>query len=233
MTESKPQYYRVIDILKKEELEYFTHDIPSDKPLKVVLHGLEDMDLKGLENELNNCGLKVTNLYKFARRDTTRKYRDQLCMVHLESGSISMKEFKGINHVYYTDVEWDRYKPKHREVTQCCCGFGHGTRNCHMAPRCNKCGAEDHNVEGCVKAIVEQRYPEKKLESKCYNCGDKHQASSKDCPKRKEFIEIRKKATMRHHPKKNLPPTLTSQNYPELRPTKNQPTEGVAAFNNQ
>lgn len=217
LADSKPQFYRVLDILKMGKHEYFTHDIPGDKPLKVVLRGLEDMDIKNVEKELENCGLKVTNLYKIARRDTTRKYRDQLYLVHIERNSITLKELKTIRIINYTQVEWQRYRPVHREVTQCmnCCGFGHGTRNCFMAPRCAKCGGDDHNIEGCMRVAFEKEFPDTKMESKCSNCGGPHQASSKDCLKRKEFIEIRKKARTKNQPRSH-PPALDILNFPEL-----------------
>lgn len=218
MVVSKPQYYRVLDFLKKEKIEYYTHDIPSDKPLKVLLRGLEDMDLQQLENDLVDCGLKPTNIFKITRMDKTRKYRDQLYLVHIERGSITMRDLKTITVVNSTSIEWERYKPKHRDVTQClnCQQFGHGTRNCHLAPRCTVCG-ENHSTDKCVHVAMEKVDPvQYKVEPKCANCGDKHQSTAKDCPKRAEFIQIRKKASIKNQPNRRGPPALNDQNWPEL-----------------
>nr|XP_029718199.1 uncharacterized protein LOC115260969 [Aedes albopictus] len=55
---SANHYKAVEELLKRESVEYFTHDKEAEKPLKVILRGLDDMDVKLLEEELKEAGLK-------------------------------------------------------------------------------------------------------------------------------------------------------------------------------
>lgn len=80
--DSKPQHCGLLDLLKQNKNEYFTYDIHSDKPLKVVLRALGDLPVKKLQKLLVDSGLLLTGVYKIARQDNTRKYRDQLYLVH-------------------------------------------------------------------------------------------------------------------------------------------------------
>lgn len=81
--DAKLQHCRLLDLLEQTKNEYFTHNIPSDKPLKVVLVGLY-LPVEELQKLLVESGLLPTGVYKIARLDTTRKYRDQLYLVHLK-----------------------------------------------------------------------------------------------------------------------------------------------------
>lgn len=51
------------------------------------------------ELEMVESGLRLTNLFKITRRDTSRKYRDQLYLVHLVNGSISKKDLQKIKAI--------------------------------------------------------------------------------------------------------------------------------------
>lgn len=209
ITDEKSHYQMVLGFLDERKYEYFTHDDPTTKPMKVVLRGLDNMDVKELTAELEGRHLKISNIFKIVRHDQSRKYRDQLYLIHLERGSISVKDLKSIRTVNDTMVKWERYRPAHRDVTQCmnCFNFGHGTKNCHMAPRCKKCG-DKHPSDMCD--AMEEADP------KCVNCGDKHWATSKHCPKRHEFIAIRKKAAVNNQPNRTRPPALNEVNFPQL-----------------
>lgn len=117
MVEGRSHFDKVLEYLEEKQYQYYTHDIPGAKPLKVVLHGLDDMPVEDLVEELGHCGLKPTNVYKIARHDKSRKYRDQLYLVHLENGSKTLKELKDVSVVNSTVVEWHKYKPMQRDVT--------------------------------------------------------------------------------------------------------------------
>lgn len=221
ITEGKAHYQMVLGFLAERKYEYFTHDFPGSKPLKVVLRGLDDMDIKELTEELASYGPRPSNIFKISRHDQTRKYRDQLYLVHFERGSVTLKDLSSITAVNHTVVKWERYKPVHRDVTQCmnCFHFGHGTKNCHLMPRCNVCSA-NHPSSECD--AMEEADP------LCANCGGKHRASCRKCPKRAEFIRIRKSASTGNQPHRGRAPAVTESNFPELvhknqRNTGNQP----------
>ncbi|XP_055542704.1 uncharacterized protein LOC129728295 [Wyeomyia smithii] len=141
MVPSLNVYKAVQVILQKHEVEYFSHDIEAENLLKVVLRGLPDMEVDTLLEELKANGLKPIQIYKMTRHNKTRKYRDLLYLVPLEKNSTCLTDLQSIRALIHIIVAWERYKPVHRDDTQCsnCLMFGHGTKSCHMAYRCIKC----------------------------------------------------------------------------------------------
>lgn len=233
MTEGKAHYEHVVKYLNEKCYQYFTHDAPGQKPIKAVLHGLDDLVEDDLKAELEGLGLKPLGIHKIVRHDKSRTYRDQLYLVHFEHGSITLKDLKSYNRINSTVVEWVRYKPKHRDVTQCmnCLRFGHGTRNCAMNARCIRCG-EAHGITECER--MEEADP------KCANCGENHRATFKACKKRAEFVDIRNRASTRSQPNRRTAHTGTDQpaayrsrssipNFPPLQPNQRSRTTAASA----
>lgn len=177
-------YKTVTAYLDAMKAEYFTHDIASQKPFKVVLRGLPDMEISELKVALDELKLQSVQIVKMRRHNQTIKYRDQLYLVHLLKGSTTLKELKNIRALFNIIVQWERYNPVHREVTQCskCLNFGHGQKHCHMKNRCSKCG-ENHSTSDCIETEVKVS---------CLNCGQQHSTTSRACPKRGDFIKFRK-----------------------------------------
>ncbi|XP_065081810.1 uncharacterized protein LOC135704274 [Ochlerotatus camptorhynchus] len=181
MCSSLQQYKSVGDLLKNRAVEFYTHDLPSMKPLKVVLRGLPSYDAATVKDEL-------------------------------------------------VIINWEYYKPQHRDVTQCtsCLSFGHGTKNCHMKPRCDKC-AMAHSTATCAQADD--------TDPKCVNCGGTHRATTRDCPKRTEFITMRKKVATSNQPgrhrNKRAPPVITDdEQYPAIHPRRLVPNLPPLPLNN-
>lgn len=209
MVPSMNHYKAVQELLKQRKVEYFSHDIEASKPLKVVIRGLPDMETEALLADLKKKGLQPLAIHKMKRHDNTRIYRDQLYLIHLEKNSTSLADLQTIHSLEYIAITWERYRPIHREVTQCtkCLNFGHGARNCHMAIRCLRCGIS-HEENSCQLL--------KSADPVCANCGDAHLATSKDCPKRAEFIAIRKKASTSKQPGRRRTPQSNETNVPPV-----------------
>ncbi|XP_065090358.1 uncharacterized protein LOC135711412 [Ochlerotatus camptorhynchus] len=152
MCSSLQQYKSVGDLLKNSTVKFYTHDLPSMKPLKVVLRGLPSYEAATVKDEL-----------------------DSTTLAELKSN---------IRDLFQVIIDWEYHKPQHLDVTQCtsCLSFGHGTKNCHMKPRCDKC-AMAHSTAICAQAG--DTVP------KCVNCGGTHLTTTRDCPKRTEFIASR------------------------------------------
>ena len=201
---STPHYKAVEAYLKQTKAEYFTHDIAATKPFKVVLRGLPELELDELKTELVACGLEVEAVYKMIRHNKAIKYRDQLYLIHLTRGSTTLSTVKTITALFNIIVQWERYKPIHRDVTQCsnCLNYGHGTKNCHIKSRCMKC-AGPHRTVDCLVEEAEQ--------IKCLNCDKEHATNSRSCPKRAEFIKIRSEIANRQRPsnRKSVQPSVT------------------------
>lgn len=207
---SRQQYDLVREYLDCNKAEYFTHDVASSKPYKVVLRGLYDMLVEELQSELQFLKLNVLAVHKMSRRNKEIQYRDQLYLLHLEKGSTTLQELKAIRAVFNVIVSWERYRPVHRDVTQCsnCQGFGHGGRNCRMKTRCAKCG-ESHLTSECME----------EANVKCINCNGEHSSTDRKCPKRAEFVKIRHQATTTNQPnRRRTPPTVVAQNMSTPQP---------------
>lgn len=73
-----------------------------------------------------------------------------------------------------------------------------------MKPRCEKCGA-NHEADGCVTEV---------LIAKCCNCEGDHPSTDRNCPKRAEFVQMRRAAAAKRAPPFNLNPA----NFPAIQP---------------
>lgn len=208
---TRKDYNYVRDFLNNTKIEYYSHDDPGKRPMKQVLRGLYDMDVSVLKEELKTLKLNVIEVFKMTRHNKDIKYRDQLYLVHLEKGSTTPSELKAVRAIFNIIVTWERYRPVHRDVTQCsnCLQFGHGGRNCFIKSRCATCGGE-HKTQAC-ETINEN------IEAKCFNCGGDHSTKNRSCPKRAEFVKIRQQATTRHQPnRRKTPPAYTDVDFPAL-----------------
>ncbi|XP_065088066.1 uncharacterized protein LOC135709609 [Ochlerotatus camptorhynchus] len=181
-------YNAVGTILQLNRFEFYTHDVPGRKPLKMVIR------------------------VPIARRDETSAFRDQLYLVPFDKDSTSVAVLRQIRALFNIVIQWEQYRPRHRDVTQCtnCLAFGHGTNNCHMKARCCKC-AGAHNTTACKK--------EEEAEPKCVNCHSNHLDSDRRCPKRVAFIQIRQQASTRNQPgrhRNNRAPLVNKDTFPVL-----------------
>lgn len=214
------EHYRAVnDYLTMKKVEFFTHDMAAEKPYKAILRGLDDMDTSKLEAELVEVGFKPAKIFKIKRHNTNKRYRDQLYLIHFPKGTTNLKELQGIRGLFNHIVQWERYKPIYREVTQCtnCLNFGHGAKNCHIASRCSNCG-ESHPSSECVA---------EEPKTNCVNCGQEHSSTSRSCPKRADFIKFRKQVNERNRrhrkDKEETDVGLTDRgSYPELTPKGRQ-----------
>lgn len=206
-------YKEVGNHLKEKKHEFFSHDAPGSKPLKVLLHGLPEFTPEEIIGELRAANLKPLNVFPIRRHEGV--HRDRIYLVHLEKNSVNMADLRKVRALFQVIVEWEKYHPKKRDATQCgnCLAFGHGARNCHMLPRCGKCAGR-HPTDSCTSM-------DEGADPQCANCGDKHEGFNRGCPKRAEFIEIRKKASAKNQRGRDRrpprPPPESEEHFPQLR----------------
>ena len=213
---TKTEYDRVVTFLKEAKAEFFTHDIPGDKPFRVVIRGLPNFDPKTIEAEIKDrYKLDPLAVFRMKRRDEeTKPYPDSLFLLHFRKGSVTLSALKAIRALFSIIIRWEPYRGGKRDVTQCqrCLNFGHGTRNCHVNPRCNNC-AQEHASSACpIDGAVA---------FKCANCNGAHQGSDKKCPKRETFKRIRKQASTINQPGRRIgkTPTFSEDEFPPLGPS--------------
>lgn len=237
MMQTNDEFEKAKTYLKNVEAQFFTHDLPSIKPFKAVVRGLPVMDPEDIKTELEGrYKLQPLNVYVIARKQiVNRDYRDRLYLVHFRKGTVTLGALKAMKVINNVIVSWEPYRGIHKDVTQCmrCLHFGHGTRNCHLKPRCNIC-ASNHETSKCpMEGAADQQQ-----QIKCANCGEPHCASDRSCKVREEYKQIRKEASTKNHPgrRPNYKPAFTSSDFPALpQPSmsaRNNPPPGFQSSSN-
>lgn len=222
---SKEDYQKAKSYLTRSKTEFYSFDMPSEKPFKAVIRGLEAMDTDDIKMELeHHYKLKPLAVFPMSRHDKKTTYRDCLYLVHFVKGSATLGALKAVRFLNDTIVEWEGYRGANRDVTQCmrCLHFGHGARNCNVKPRCGVC-TQQHETKDCpIEEVVDY---------KCANCGGNHRATDRSCAKREEYKQIRKQAASRNQPNRRPrnAPNIDMESFPRFsHQTGGQPTEQQA-----
>ena len=218
ITTNVEEHRKVIEILKNDNISFFTHDIKSEKPLKVVLRGLHSIPEKDLKDELSKKQIPPLAIFPMKRKSGIQG-RDQPYLIHFNKAEVTLNTLKkNVKNIFYTIVNWELYVNAKNGPTLCnnCLQDGHGTKNCNMPSKCNICG-KSHRTNECTVTDPAIR--------KCANCSGNHPASSIQCPKRQQYLEIRNKihqkqayqSTRRSNPivninDSNIFPALTNPN---------------------
>lgn len=216
---SKEDYQKAKTYLERSKAEFYTFDMPSEKPFKAVIRGLPNMDASEIKTDLEQrYKLKPLAVFPMSRHDKTKTYRDCLYLVHFKKGSVSLGALKAAKVVLDVIVSWEAYRGANRDVTQCmrCLQYGHGSRNCRIKPRCAVC-TQQHETKEC---IIEEA-----AEAKCANCGGNHRATDRSCGKREEYKQIRSQAVNQNQTRRRrqaAPPTNV-ENFPHLSRRNDQP----------
>lgn len=209
-------------ILKKNE--FYTHNLKEQQTNKFVIHGLHDMEIADISNELilnkiNPCDIKKLNIRK-PQRDMQTLY-----LVYFKKDQLTkIADLRNIRTLSQIRIRWEYYRHKQHGPMQCnnCMNFGHGALNCHLKPKCVRCG-ERHSSKLCPlisdKSQNNPRIPDISL--KCANCDGNHSAKFIHCPKRSEYskalenIRKHKKTTTTTKQFKNAP-ELANANFPSI-----------------
>ncbi|GFV49143.1 nucleic-acid-binding protein from transposon X-element [Trichonephila clavipes] len=153
------QYHELLTFLEKIQYEFYSIKLKSERPIKVVIKGLpKKAKPEDIHNDLIDLGFTVDRVSQL-----TGKITNQLLPVFLVSLPRNMTNatiFK-LEKLSYLNVTVEGYDSK--GVTQCykCQQFNHTASNCHIKPKCLKCG-EPHQTTDCKIDKVETMY--------CVNC---------------------------------------------------------------
>ena len=198
-------FKKVREFLKLKEISFYSHPLEEDKTIKFVMHGLYDMHEDELKELLSDSELFPCSISKL--RIKNRRYNDQnIYMLQFKKDqNMSLERLRTIRAVNGIIVKFEKYMYDRNGITQCanCLRFSHGARNCHLPPRCIRCG-EDHQSSQCNKLIV-PRDPKSKIpidKIKCANCNGKHTGNYEKCPERLKVLSARTSTRNQH---KNAP----------------------------
>lgn len=209
--------------LISENIEFFSHDISSEKIDKYILSGIPKFSIEEIIESLSKY--QVEPLEVRAMDQKTKRFDDEgAFIVSFKQGSTKMNNLTKVR-INYVIPKWRPFVKSSNIITQCrrCQIFGHGMRNCNLNPRCCYCGLA-HLAENCNSPI-----------HKCANCKGDHPSTSVDCPKRKQFIEMRKKLASANNNKSAKPtpaPRNNLQNFPNMaKPSTTENTNSTYVSN--
>ena len=163
----------------QKKKQYFTHQIKSELPLRVVIKRLPTTaEPQEIKSELIELGYPVQSVKQLSKVEDNRTVKFPVFPVELDNTE-KAREIYNLNRLFYTVVAVDSYRPR-AGLKQCfrCQRFSHMFAGCNLTPRCVVC-AENHSHRDCpVKA--EAKNDNSKL--KCVNCGEVgHPASYRGC----------------------------------------------------
>lgn len=187
------------------------------------------MNIDLLKNELlTTFKIRPIDIKLIVPKIQKRRYEEE-CIYLLyfqRKDNIKIENLRNITGLFNIKVNWKYYSSKSHGPTQCsnCQDFGHGIENCHLKPKCIRCGGE-HSSSKCPhlpkptvdekgnKSVPELKIPDEKIQ--CANCGQSHTANFRGCAYRRQYIEIQEQFKPRRAPQPKRP-KFDQHNFPPL-----------------
>lgn len=237
--EQVDDYKKILEALKTEKIAFFTHDLPGEKQVKVVLRGLDKMEHEELTELLKECGVCPSEIKTITPRQSRYSNHANYVLSFNREG-FDMKDLQMIKAVNYVGVRWEYYRRMTRGPVQCrrCMLPGHGTRNCNLVPRCMYC-AQEHLSEDCkdmeaaiIAAGTQQKTTSMEADGteevirvtftpKCCNCDGPHVATSPECKARADFLDLQRRLAARNRKQSTRQAfAIHQQHFPELPSTQ-------------
>ncbi|GFW18048.1 nucleic-acid-binding protein from transposon X-element [Trichonephila clavipes] len=172
-TDTPDERRLVVQLLKKLKFQFYTIKAKADRPIKVVIKGLpRTTKPEEIKEDLELLGYTPERVNQLVGRKTKRALPIFLITLPRNLDNLKIFDLKTLS---YLSIRIEGYNGK--GVTQCytCNNFNHSSENCHLNPRCLKCG-ENHLTRDCpIKQKLETAY--------CINCHIYgHMANYKGCP---------------------------------------------------
>ncbi|GFV84944.1 nucleic-acid-binding protein from transposon X-element [Trichonephila clavipes] len=171
-TNTSIDYHKLLNLLDQHQFQYHVITPKDERPIKVVIKGLPcNTDINDIKSDLTDQGFTDNKVSQLIGRITTQKL--PVFMITLPRNINNAKIFQ-LKTLSYLSIRVEGYEGT--GVTQCykCNRFNHTPDNCHMIPRCLKCG-EAHQTKDCPIQRVETAY--------CINCqAYGHMANYSKCP---------------------------------------------------
>lgn len=211
------QYNFLLQVLKSptHALRYFTHD-NKEKPLKIVLKGLATQpNFNNIKDALAEINLSTVDIKQMTIKKPSFPNQANF-LIYFPKAATNINDIRKIKKIGNVSVTWENYRSTNGP-TQChnCQMFGHGSRNCTLAPKCVKCSG-NHRTNVCSTDCDVND----KKHLRCVNCNQNHAASFSQCPTRMEYVNMRQRQS-RHH----LSPAVTGTNQANRRSPMNINTD--------
>lgn len=186
---------KIIDLLEKEKINFYTHPENDNKTFKVILSGLPQVEIKYIEDSLKEYNVAPTKVTMFNTQAERKLY-----LLHFNASEVNRKTLEPIVYVHYHKIKWLPFKPKRNGPTQCmrCLMFGHGIKSCNRYTVCMLC-AGSHLTKDCTTHNNTDTKTNTNLQYTCFNCksaniAHNHKANDANCPFRSKYEEAKKNA---------------------------------------
>ncbi|KAL4148883.1 hypothetical protein QTP88_003028 [Uroleucon formosanum] len=162
---------KLIRLLKDINAQYHTHQLHSEKSLRIVVKNLHPTtpvdEIAAAIEEIGHSVKTVANIKRYQTKSPLPMFFVDLNPHESDNNIFS------ITALLHTKVKIEESHKK-REITQClnCQSYGHTRTYCAYPPKCVKCG-DSHPTSSCIKP------PE--LPAKCALCSGPHPANYKGC----------------------------------------------------
>ncbi|GFU75267.1 nucleic-acid-binding protein from transposon X-element [Trichonephila clavipes] len=172
-TDSAEERRMAVQHLTMLDFQFYTIKSKAERPIKVVIKGLpRNTNPEEIKQDLEILGYTPDRVNQLIGRKNKRPLPIFLITLPRNLDNLKIFDLKTINYLSITVEGYDG-----RGVTQCytCNNFNHSSENCHLKPRCLKCG-ENHLTRDCpIKQKLETPY--------CINCNIYgHMANYRGCP---------------------------------------------------
>ncbi|GFX09283.1 nucleic-acid-binding protein from transposon X-element [Trichonephila clavipes] len=172
-TDSAEERHMAVQHLKLLKFQFYTIKSKAERPIKVVIKGLpRNTNQEEIKQDLEILGFTPDRVNQLIGRKNKRPLPIFLITLPRNLDNLKIFDLKTLN---YLSIRVEGYDG--RGVTQCYTynNFNHSSENCHLNPRCLKCG-ENHLTRDCpIKQKLETPY--------CINCNIYgHMANYRGCP---------------------------------------------------
>ena len=156
------------DVCRKENIQFHTFTIASEKILTVVLKSFIKLNEKTILNDIKTQGLKPINCIEIPTHTRYPVYR-----VTFVPG-ITLAKVNQVRFVENIKVYWEKYESRKPYIQYYRCqAHDHSSTNCNKNAVCVKC-AGSHNTKECTKSFG--------APPTCSNCQGNHTANYSKCP---------------------------------------------------
>ena len=233
ITKHADVHKKITQSMKTNSLEFFTHQISSETPIKIVLFGLHLMDTTELVEELDQVGVKPTEVKPM----NTSNVGLVPYLLHFANGTVRLQDLQKIRYVCNSVVRWKKFIKKPGNVVQChrCQRYGHGSKCCNLKPVCVKC-SQNHLTSNC--GLPSRKDGNAELNNstrdqiRCANCGENHTANYKGCNLRKSYLQRLASNKAKRKTSKHSTPASHQDPVKHQRTTSTRVTVSQPAINN-
>ncbi|KAJ2937194.1 hypothetical protein O0L34_g18953 [Tuta absoluta] len=175
-------YSKLVEELKKKNIEFHTYKPKEDRSFRVVLKKMHhSADPTEIKNEIEELGHKVINIWNMKHSVTKKPL--PMFIVELKTDP-NNKTIYNVQRLLHCVISFEAFHQK-RVIPQCgkCQSYGHTKKFCYKEPRCVKC-AGAHLTQDCERK-------EKSDKVLCVLCEGNHPANYKGCSVYKDLQKIK------------------------------------------